>query len=93
MEILELVNSIEDFDNCQLKQNTIVFTYKNNITVKFYKNMDGFGGEEGKISCSLDVFSPRKRKHIYKCIKETPKLIDNFKSYLQISSSSSQELP
>ena len=42
MEIIELINSIEDCDNCQLKQNTIVFTYKNNITVKFYKNMDGF---------------------------------------------------
>ena len=53
----------------------------------------GFGGEEGKISCSLDVFSPRTRKHIYKCIKETPKLTDYFESYLQTTSASSQNLP
>jgi len=86
MEIIELIHSIEDCDNCQLKQNTIVFTYKNDITIKFYKNMDGFGGKEGKISCSLDVFSPRTRKHIYKCIKETPTLTDYFERYLHINS-------
>jgi len=94
MEILELVNSMGDFDNCQFKNdefkgNMITFTYLNDSIIQFYKNIDGFGGEEGKISCSLSVFSPRTRKHIYKCIKETPKLTDYFEGYLQISSSSS----
>ena len=52
------VGTIELFKNDELKGNTITFTYLNDVIVQFYKNIDGFGGDEGKISCSLSVFSP-----------------------------------
>ena len=87
--IIEIVNDIDDFSNCILEDNifhgpTITFLYKNNITVNFYKNNDGFAGNKGGITCSLSEFNPSAREIIYTKVKDSSTLIKLFEEYLDI---------
>lgn len=87
--IIEIVNDIDDFDGCILEDNifhgpTITFLYKNNITVNFYKNNDGFAGNKGGITCSLSEFNPSAREIIYTKVKDSSTLIKLFEEYLDI---------
>lgn len=81
------INNIIDFSDCELVEThngkTIQFKYKEIITCSFYKNIDGFAGREGGISCSLDRFAPKARKEIYEVIRNTPNLMSQFISYLE----------
>jgi len=87
--IIEIVNDIDDFSGCILEDNifhgpTITFLYKNNITVNFYKNSDGFAGNKGGITCSLSEFNPSAREIIYTKVKDSSNLIKLFEEYLDI---------
>ena len=87
--IIELINNIDDFSDCKLEENdfngpTIKFLYKDNITINFYKDNDGFTGNIGNISCSLNKFNPSARQIIYTKVKDSPDLIKLFEEYLDI---------
>lgn len=86
--LVDTFNDIEEFDDCQLIHTddgkTIRFLYNSTVSVKFFKNEDGFGGKQGGITCSLSVFSPKIRRNIYMKIEQTPNLIQDMKTFLNI---------
>ena len=81
--IIEIINEIDDFSNCNLEDN-IFHGPTINITVNFYKNSDGFAGNKGGITCSLSEFNPSARKIIYTKVKDSSNLIKLFEEYLDI---------